>query len=449
MAIQPAWNQQYAFGWETTWGTGVDAGTDLPDRGSGTAQTEGGLDVIGYPDFASGLNVIDTRKATGAPYRKTIEYLQGDKDPTVTLEQEASPANLVAPLRLLFSTVTELAGAPYGKIYNVYTSLTNCDYSAKASAPKASPALCSLIRYTGTASESHRISSSIVRSITISGAEGEALKISAVYVGKNLETNVNPTLTKFEFPVTNNTAIMFHDLTFRLDGTATIKVNSFSITMTNNAVAKHQATGATSNADTVNNFILGDFTVTGNFVCPWDATNVQIEKFTNGSAGRPVDVCLEVYYKSNATTVALADPWITKTNPAAVTTATEHGYTTGDTVIFDSVTGMTEMNIGTYSIEVTSTTSFTLKDVTGTTAVNSSDFGTTATAGNVTSIETGGFYLRSNIRYTGVPLEGDDEMLTNLSFEGVDDGTTQGTSSPITHPVVHINVFDGVLWGFV
>ena len=446
MAIQPAWNQQYAFGWETTWGTGVDAGTDLPDRGSGAALTEGGLDVIGYPDFASGLNVIDTRKATGAPYRKTIEYLQGDKDPTVTLEQEASPANLVAPLRLLFSTVTELAGAPYGKIYNVYTSLTNCDYSAKASAPKASPALCSLIRYTGTASESHRITSSIIRSITISGAEGEALKISAVYVGKNLETNVNPTLTKFEFPVTNNTAIMFHDLTFRLDGTATIKVNSFSITMTNNAVAKHQATGATSNADTVNNFILGDFTVTGNFVCPWDATNVQIEKFTNGSAGRPVDVCLEVYYKSNATTKSVTG--ITKTNPGVVTAGT-HGYLTGDTVIFDTIAGMTEMNIGTYSVLYATDDTFSLKDVTATTAVNTTDFVEVGTTGNVTKIASGGFYLRSNIRYTGVPLEGDDEMLTNLSFEGVDDGTTQGASSPITHPVVHINVFDGVLWGFV
>lgn len=57
-------------------------------------------------------------------------------------------------------------------------------------------------------------------------------------------------------------------------------------------------------------------------------------------------------------TVAISD--ITQANPGSVTTGGAHGYSTGDLVYIDSVTGMTEVNNKIFTITVTSPTEFTI-----------------------------------------------------------------------------------------
>jgi len=73
----------------------------------------------------------------------------------------------------------------------------------------------------------------------------------------------------------------------------------------------------------------------------------------------------------------------TQANPCAVTTSAAHGYSSGDTVTFASVGGMTELNsLPATTIVVTGASSFTL------TGVNSSAYGAYTSGGTVTRANT-------------------------------------------------------------
>lgn len=71
---------------------------------------------------------------------------------------------------------------------------------------------------------------------------------------------------------------------------------------------------------------------------------------------------------------------VTKANPGIVTTSGAHGFTTGDYVYFSGITGMTQINNKIYQITTTSTTKFKL-NVTSSTFVNTSSYGTFSTSG--------------------------------------------------------------------
>ena len=294
MAIYPAWDQIYGIGLQAVWGTPVLAGANIVD-------TEGGVEVIGYPELTSGLEVIDTRKATGVPYRKTIEYLQGVKSPATTWDIEVSPRNIIPFLYSLFNTIAEGGSATYVKTFTIYAS--HPDFTGKLSLPFTVPGLLTLIRNIPVASEAHSISDAIVKSITFSSEQGQPLKASIEFIGTTLSTVYAISTGDFTFPSAQNTAIMFHDLYIQLDGTlntadgTAVKANSFSITMSNNAVAKHQAGAGDQN---VTGYILGDFTVTGSISIPWNL-NSEIEKFTNGTAGRPTDTLIQICNESDYT----------------------------------------------------------------------------------------------------------------------------------------------------
>lgn len=73
----------------------------------------------------------------------------------------------------------------------------------------------------------------------------------------------------------------------------------------------------------------------------------------------------------------------TQANPGVITTSAAHGYTSGDTVTFSSIGGMVNLNTGTYTITVLSTTTFSIGvDTTGFPAYTT---GGTVTRANVTS----------------------------------------------------------------
>ena len=87
----------------------------------------------------------------------------------------------------------------------------------------------------------------------------------------------------------------------------------------------------------------------------------------------------------------------TNANPCAITTGANHNMASGDVVDFSSVGGMTELNTGTYTITVTSPTSFTLN------GIDSTTYGVYTSGGTVTRVSTpadgiggagadGGFY---------------------------------------------------------
>jgi Flp pilus assembly protein TadG len=97
-----------------------------------------------------------------------------------------------------------------------------------------------------------------------------------------------------------------------------------------------------------------------------------------------------------------------RANPARITTSSNHGLSTGDTVWITGVNGMTQLNNKSYVITVTSTTQFTLN------GVNSSSYSTYSSGGTVTKCQAPAcavvvttstshdFATNDNVRITGV-----------------------------------------------
>lgn len=84
---------------------------------------------------------------------------------------------------------------------------------------------------------------------------------------------------------------------------------------------------------------------------------------------------------------------ITNANPGAVTTATEHGLTTGDQVILVDVLGMTEVNNVTFTVTVTGLTTFTL-------GVDTTAFGVYAGGGRVNILlPVQGLFVRQTVGF--------------------------------------------------
>lgn len=71
----------------------------------------------------------------------------------------------------------------------------------------------------------------------------------------------------------------------------------------------------------------------------------------------------------------------TNANPGAITTGAAHGFSTADVVQFSGVGGMVQLNTGTYTITVTSPTTFTI-------GVDTTAFGVYTTGGTVTRVTT-------------------------------------------------------------
>ena len=88
---------------------------------------------------------------------------------------------------------------------------------------------------------------------------------------------------------------------------------------------------------------------------------------------------------------------ITAANPGVVT-ATAHGFTTGQSISFANVAGMTEVNGNAYTITVIDADSFSIVDTTTFTAYTS---GGTATLGGVHGLSDGDM-----VAFKDVPVHG-------------------------------------------
>lgn len=84
---------------------------------------------------------------------------------------------------------------------------------------------------------------------------------------------------------------------------------------------------------------------------------------------------------------------ITQANPGEVTTATNHGLTTGDEVTIVDVSGMTEVNDTTFTVTVTSSTTFTL-------GVDTTSFGAYVSGGRVVILlPVQGLFVRQTVGF--------------------------------------------------
>ena len=287
MPVYNTFQLEYGIGLEATWGTGVATGANVPVGGVIK------LPLTNKPDFTSGIEIISSPKALGVPWRRTEEYYQGIKSPGVTLEIDLD-VNTIAPfLYSLFNGVDEGEATTYTKVYNIYrdtgATVSIPDYAAKSAAVNTTPLLFSLIKNTGVADEGFRLVSGAVRSITISSNENEPMKASIEVIARDLETGYDATGNTFTLSTTNSTPILHQNLGFEIDTVAT-KLNSFSITYTNNMIPKHQA-NTTADAQIANQYVVGLWEVTGSASFVWSGDNATIiDKWIAGT-----DMLFEIF----------------------------------------------------------------------------------------------------------------------------------------------------------
>ena len=161
-----------------------------------------GIPLTNFPVFDSGTAIINTRKAVGTSYRQTgtgcLEYQMGARTPQTTYECDATYKIMALFCQLLFQGgASEAATTPFLKTYIPYAE-GDADVVACAA----------LIRkMSGQTANSHVIGGAIIRSLSISGEEGQPIKLSAEFTGYNMG---------FDYDYSSEANILEFDTTARL-----------------------------------------------------------------------------------------------------------------------------------------------------------------------------------------------------------------------------------------
>jgi hypothetical protein len=108
---------------------------------------------------------------------------------------------------------------------------------------------------------------------------------------------------------------------------------------------------------------------------------------------------------------------ITNAFPPVVTTSGAHGYTTGDSVYIDNVSGMVEINQGTYIVTVLSATTFDLTNPFTGQAVNAVNYGAYTAGGTVARVYTLATpYVATDLAKLKFTQSADTMTLTHTSY---------------------------------
>lgn len=120
---------------------------------------------------------------------------------------------------------------------------------------------------------------------------------------------------------------------------------------------------------------------------------MSVQRYVNGAVTRTIEYLTKIFEDIDLQQYAfhldcgltydapVAISAITKANPAVIT-ATAHGLTTGNTVRFDGIVGMTNLNGNRYTVTVLTANTFTLTDLHGT-VVDSTNFSAYVSGGQV------------------------------------------------------------------
>lgn len=252
-----------------------------------------GIPLTNFPTFDSGTAIINTRKAVGTSYRQTstgcLEYQLGARTPQTTYEADATYKIMALFCQLLFQGgATEEATTPFLKTFIPYAEGDAAVVAAAALIKKMSD----------QSADSHVIGGAIIRTLNISGEEGQPIKVSAEFTGYNMVSDYDYSSEANILEFDTTACLMMQNLSVKLAGTA-VNIPKFDLSISNNAVPKYYNTNA------VTKYVLGDFTCTGNITIPWASVttggNAQIDNFTNGTD------CLLEFWSGNETPSATGD----------------------------------------------------------------------------------------------------------------------------------------------
>ena len=331
-------------GWMDRYGAILQASSISATRGFGAGSGIGissdkyAIPLVEHADINAGINIIDQRKAIGIAQRSVAtghcEFLQGTKAPTTTWEFDANAYNLAPFLWLLFQKgATEGTTALFTKIFDPPTATEGAECEVWANLLR--------IMEEGSTAHSTRGTGFIVRSITLSSEGFSPLRASVEMIGSDVSYVYNATGATMTFD--SNCGLVFggaSGVTTTLGGTA-VNLEGFSITITNNAIARNYG------QQTVQKFITGDYTVEGNFKVFWGDSNfgqeTELTKWISGT-----DQQLNIYWGSAGGATTAGDLSI-KSNirysSAAVETDEEIGNAMSFVGVYDGTNDAIEITL--------------------------------------------------------------------------------------------------------
>ena len=177
-----------------------------------------------------GLNQINKPKASGLSYQRTgngRDFRKGNQLPMITLPFDGNSDNTALLLAAFFQNVTE--SGTYIYQFDPYTSTAHRSIKSSDTS-EYSFTLVKQNESSGVYGE--YMCGCIVRSITLGSSRGEPMSVSAEILGMTYDTqeSMSPSFTEF-----GSAVIMHFDWTAATLATVSKDIESWQVTMTNNA----------------------------------------------------------------------------------------------------------------------------------------------------------------------------------------------------------------------
>ncbi len=286
MAQRGQYEDRFAMEIQNTTISTTVAFADGVDTTSG--EEKSGILLNNHPNFPPGQNVIETRKASGSASRKDgtgLEFNQGTREPSFTIEFDVSAKVLYIPLHLLCQrgAVEEDAGGsgPNTKWFFPYS------YEVTPSAAEYWGGF--VRRLSVSASDSHRVVGAVASSMTLSSEFNSALVCSTEFMARDVENDYRVTASdNFEF--TEDATLLWQGATTLIgDGSGVMEavdLDGFSLTINTNPTRKFYSNQLTQK------FLMMDVTAEGTIKVPFTAgttnfeDNVLLRNFISGTPVR-------------------------------------------------------------------------------------------------------------------------------------------------------------------
>lgn len=277
MGLRVPWQDQYLICQSST----ISEAKDFSAGSIGLEADKYVLPLTNHPHLSSGQNIINTEKSLGMAYRQGkigYEYQAGTRLPVVTLEFDFHEKLMGLLTYLFFQNGTHQAAGPgYGKSTSKWTNPEPEIY-------------CNIAKVMSDSSaDSFRIRGGICRSFTISGREGESLKVSVEIVGAYIDNDFNASVAIFNWSVPPSGRELFQDFStvdiFVGDANYNnVSLNEFSFTVNNNARPRFY------NSRNPVSFILGKLTGSCSCVLNWSQASIggqkAFEELKSASGGK-------------------------------------------------------------------------------------------------------------------------------------------------------------------
>ena len=286
MPVRAPWMDRYAIEQTATLTANPTfASTAIGIEGTGS---DGGVflaPTTDHPHLKPSTATQENELAVGLSQRHHLEYNQTVAEPnSITLNMLANSYNVSLFMWLLFQEAAGEGTVGSNTVMSVapYTTADIEQYAA-------------ITRFMGgTAGDDDTVSQymtgAICRSMTISGEVGGIMMVSAEMIGAswNVANDDLGSTSWSALTFSNKAPLKFQDMVMSMDGNV-VDVPSFSITISNNAVAQFYNNG------TIQRYVLGRLTVEGEFGIPWgdaaEGGNATINDFIAGT-----DKLIQVYW---------------------------------------------------------------------------------------------------------------------------------------------------------